>query len=1767
MRAIAIRVFQFAGLTAALVFAAQATSSTLLPDGRRLEWQGGELQLQAAAGKDATPVELRHERVGASATVLPDGRVLVWGGSDAQGKSAAGGEWLEPSSGQSSEAAVPGLLPRSGHTATLLSDGRVLFFGGRAGAAVVPAQLWDYRSGKVSAVATAPLAARSGHRASLLADGNVLIEGGSLTATPAEALLYVAVEDRVVVARPGAALQHKAGSPALAASWPADGARQVPGDRLLMLRFATPLDPGSVDAGAVTLLGPGGPAKVKAVVAEDGRLLFVQPAAELFPASRYTLMLDQARAQDGAALPLLAIGFETAARSDNAADAARSGSGDVLSAAPAAGTAVAAAEASTPASTRPVETHLVTGGGKRSAALEGCGEKHALCLEQSESRQGFWLPGKRTAGGRWRAYGEPKSPPTRLDLPAAKRKAAGTAVFGRVVRIDERPLANVEVSIGKRSVRTDASGLFQLDGVAPGRQVLFIDGSTANRAGEEYVQTEIGVELKAGEQNPLQHVVYLPRIAAQDKVSVPSPTTVDTVITHPAMPGLEIRIPAGTVIRDHDNRVVTELAIVPTPLDRAPFPTPRNFPAYFVLQPGGAIVQGLTPQAAARGVEVVYPNYDRAKPGTKVYFWNYLPQTGWEVYGSGRVDAQGTQIRPDAGVGLQHLMGGSIDLGGGPEPPEPPPVNQDENTDNNCAPGQRGECQTGATDGDPVDLATGLFLYDHTDLGLRDHLPIVLRRSYRQGDSVVRAFGKGTSFNLGMYLHNPDYTAGDRFARPVLVLPNGARVPFTRTVSTGNVTSDQWEALSSPGIYFGATINIVSNCSDTGGAGHCWQMKLKSGTVYQFDGLFFSNPLKVIRDRFGNRLVLQYAGGLLTGIAADSGRRISLYYDEANRVSAAVDHSGRRVSYAYNPGGYLDTVTFPDSTTEKYTYDGDGRMLTVKDQRGNIKITNVYDGQGRVQTQTLANGGIYQFAYVGSGSMVSQADVTDPRNVVRRVTFDSNGRPVTDTVAFGTPLAQTRTYERDSSNGLLTAVIDPLQRRTEYHYDGKGNATELRFLVGTPQAATYTLTYTPDFNQIKTITDPLNHTTTLGYTNGCLTEVKDPLQHSVTAQCDSSGKATVVTDANGNSLSMTYDGADLTEAADGLGRVLKFTYDGLGRRLSMTGPGGRRIAVAFNVMDRIVSMTGPLGAVTQLGYDGNGNLTSVTDARENTVGFGYDGNNRRTTRTDGLTQVETSIYDKLGNRTSFEDRNHNITTTTFDALNRPDTRTYADMSQTVYSFDAGNRLTGVVDPAGTIGLVYDGRNRLTQQTTPQGVVNYSYDAAGRRLSMTVDAQDIINYTFDAANRLTRIEQDGDEVNIELDDGNRRERVTLPNGVKVDYEFDVANQLRRLAYRDAGNALLGDLTYAYDVSGQRVGQGGSFAYATPATLTTATSQFDANNRLTLFNGVSQSYDANGNLTFDGSKTYVWDVRNRLSQIKQGSTVLADFSYDAFGRRIGTTLGGNATQYLYDGFNAVQENRGSARTAILSGLRIDERFVRSGSSGSRYFLADALGSTLALTDAAGAIQQRYSYEAYGETQSVSGSSDNPYQFAGRENDGLGLYYNRARYYSPALKRFISEDPAGLRGGINGYGYAGQDPLMFTDPLGLWTFQIGFSMNISLAPIGIGWGLTFGVGAAIDGHGNIAPYGFHGDGMVVGTSDITAGLHLEGSNAETVCDLAGRFNQVSLGAGLGPDAGVDMFWGEDMVGNHVGGAGVTLGVGIGGSAFGGATHTTLGPVGQVW
>lgn len=153
-----------------------------------------------------------------------------------------------------------------------------------------------------------------------------------------------------------------------------------------------------------------------------------------------------------------------------------------------------------------------------------------------------------------------------------------------------------------------------------------------------------------------------------------------------------------------------------------------------------------------------------------------------------------------------------------------------------------------------------------------------------------------------------------------------------------------------------------------------------------------------------------------------------------------------------------------------------------------------------------------------------------------------------------------------------------------------------------------------------------------------------------------------------------------------------------------------------------------------------------------------------------------------------------------------------------------------------------------------------------------------------------------------------------------------------------------------------------------------------------------------------------------------------------------LNGTATRkYLYDGLNIVAEEDASGDVDVfyVMGLNIDEPLARVESNGDVYYYhEDILGSVIALTDKDGAVVTQYNYSPFGVTNAISESVVQPFRFTAREYDPeTGMYFYRARYYSPTFARFTSEDPIRFASGdVNWYRYVGNDPVNNVDPLGL-------------------------------------------------------------------------------------------------------------------------------------
>jgi RHS repeat-associated protein len=1607
----------------------QGQSQTILPDGRLLLAGGygssqsplGDLLIVDSDG-NVKPLSIKMicARAGHTATVLPDGHVLIFGGYGADGKLVPFGELFDPIG--NSIAAISGfrLLPRAFHTATLLTDGKLVVIGGvgKGGELVPDIQIWDYQTGGALAYEPGPSMPRQLHTATLLPNGNVQIAGGV-----DQLGRQVKTTEEYDPVRKFFQITGtpRSTSDATNSTGTPRLEESIPNDGATSVHITDTVAIRFGGMMAVTSLNKTN------ITLQDSNGNPIQVAVTAAEAGRLVFLTPSAPLQFGTNYLVMLTNVMEGKE------------------------------------TLPTTTILFT-----------------TEAGPNDSDDEEWIPATSDFNGQWHSH---TGPSDWQKIPPLHAENGVTALSGQVLRLNGRPLEHVLLEIDGQRSYTDRTGRFLVRNLHGGHHVLLIDGKAADRAGVTYGLYEVGVDLVKAKTTVLNYTVWMTKLDMADVVTIPSPTVaIDTVITSPRLPGLQLHLPPNTVIMDRQGHPVKQLTITAIPLDKPPFPLPQGVqvPIYFTIQPGGSYidVRGYSP-SGIKGAHLVYPNPYHSAPGTEFSFWNYdADSKGWYVYGHGKVDGAGTSVVPDPGVVLYELTGAMVGDAGGPYPF--PPLEQD---CKQCDPGSGGGDSGGGNGGEEdgageVDLSTGNYNYDPDDLILPDTTPISVRRSYRSNDSVSRAFGIGTTLSYDTYMSGDQHP----YSFQELIQPDGSRIRFDSIspADPDNFRTITYSHTSGQDGFYGAVLPGYNSIPNNFGSP--WVLRKKDGTqLYFWDSDSIPNyrlaTPQASTDRYGNATTFTRdpATGNLLRVTSPSGHYIQFTYDPSNRITQATDNVGRTTSYGYDSAGRLATVKDANGGTTSYTYDSNNNLLTVTDPRGTVSISNQYDSFGRVIQQTLANGGTYLYSWtptqntseiyqvsnpsgiaatdsvgfrncstcsVGYSPVIAQVDVTDPRGYVRRIMFDSMGRKATETFALGQPEQQAYSYSYYSDNSLQS-ITDPLGHRTTYTYDLNLNATEIDQLAETSNPVMTKFTYDPTFSKVTSATDPLGHTSTFTVdSNGNTVAVADPLGHGITVTYNADGTPSTTTDDQGHSVQFGYDSGAVSSIIDPLGNQTRRFVDDGGRLVSVTDPAGDRTQYGYDNLGRLTEETDPLGNKTSFSYDPNENLTRVTDVLGHITSYTYDNMNHVTTKTDPLQRVESYTYDLGGMPSTFTDRKGQVRSYTFDGIGRPSLTAFGVQSgsggttaQSTISFtyDVGNRLTQANDSSfGAVTRTYDSFGHVMTETSPQGSISYSYDGAGRRTTMQVAGQQQIIYTWDNANRLTGIGQGTGSVGFTYDNLNRRTTATLPNGIAAAYSYDADSHLTGIDYSQGGG-VIGNLTYAYDSVGRRGIVGGSLA-AINLPGPVAGASYDAANELTNWNGMAMAYDPNGSMVSDGLHAYSWDARHQLASIDSGGT--ATYTYDPFGRRAGRTVTGvTSTGFLSDGVNAVQEITSGSPSANITVGGIDVHFARTDASGTLTFLADALGSTVGLADGSGAISTRYTYDPFGATSQAGSPTTNASAYTGRELDVAGLYFYRARYYKPTTGRFLSEDPLGFAGsGPNLYEYAGDSPTNFVDPSGL-------------------------------------------------------------------------------------------------------------------------------------
>ena len=1244
-----------------------------------------------------------------------------------------------------------------------------------------------------------------------------------------------------------------------------------------------------------------------------------------------------------------------------------------------------------------------------------------------------------------------------------------TSFVGRTVVDDplQSPLASVTVTmLGKDgnggstgcmgSTVSDAAGNFALTNLPAncvGKQLIGFDGLTVTSPLGKYAGVNLVYQMQLGQVTASPVLVHLPRIDDEETFYVEQNAPQDQSYSYTSVPGMSVTVYKNTILSMPDGSQPNPFPLVgvQVPVDRLPDdkpPVPTMLSAFIVaFQPANA--------HASQPVAVYYPNTLQTRPGVNMTMMTLSPIRGAMVpYGTGTVSPDGRQIIPDFDPAFPGKRYGITDFDWhGPMPPPEPPSEDYPNpppTGGGDGSGAGGECSSGccgdcaAQAGEPVDLSSGLQVYNVTDLAINGGRGgISVQRIYRSLSQNNGPFGRGTQHNFNQIFR----TVGTELLE--LVNPDNSRNGFNRQ-SDGSFINTNTPRLS------GAVARVLSDGQIA--------LRYKNGAVVTFqpDGNLVAREIS-ISDRNGNTVTINRDPNNLTRVTSvvdPVGRRINFAYDGNGRVTTLKDPIDRTVSYTYHPSGNLATVTDPAGGVTQYDYDATGRLTQMVDARGVTVFQNEYYSHGRVSRQIQADGGVFRFFYsflnvtIPERSPILRTSVVDPIGRAVTYRFDPQGFVVQATQAEpGVVYAQgeaanglSRTIEREPGTNRVAGMIgsgqcavcgNPAAGSVRYTHDANGN-----MLTRTDELGTVTkFTYEATFNQVATVQDALGNMATFGYdSRGNLTSTTDARNNTTIYEYDPFGQLIKMTDPLGNPTTYEYDAfGNLTSVVNAVAGTTRFRYDAVSRLVEAMDALGRKSATTYDNLDRVTVQTNAQGGKTAFRYDAVGNLLSVTNARGKTTSFTYDTMSRLLTRTDPLGKTEHRFYDLNGNLTQFIDRRGQTSVFEYDWLDRLIVEAYEDAVVT-RSYDAAGRLARVEDTAsGVWSYEHDPAGRLLAESGPLGTVKYVRDALGRVDTRQVVGQPAVLYSYDRAGNMQSASLAGASIDFAYDPRNLPSSASRTNGVATQYSFDAAGRLVSIVHtRD--NTTLSSLKYGNDGTGQRNSHETSLGQTQTAEPSLAA--YNDGDQLVRHGATTYTHDGNGNLMTEaeggGEVVYGWDSRNRLIDITSpdGSVHL---DYDWAGNLVQVAnSSGSLTSYIQDDRTnvALITTTADGSAVILSGRTLDTHFaVRTGAS-VVWMLTDALGSVVATSDQGGNQTGSALYQPFGLSTVVG--DEPPFRFTGRTSIISNLYYHRARVYAPQIRRFLSEDPLFTLEGSGKYAYASNSPISSKDPTGLYPEQ---------------------------------------------------------------------------------------------------------------------------------
>jgi YD repeat-containing protein len=558
---------------------------------------------------------------------------------------------------------------------------------------------------------------------------------------------------------------------------------------------------------------------------------------------------------------------------------------------------------------------------------------------------------------------------------------------------------------------------------------------------------------------------------------------------------------------------------------------------------------------------------------------------------------------------------------------------------------------------------------------------------------------------------------------------------------------------------------------------------------------------------------------------------------------------GNTTTWNYYFAGYRSEEDDAYGTQHVLYYTPRGKVLfEIQDLAGLNRVTkNLYDGLDRLSSTTFPEGNNLASTY---------ATTVNPwaHNIaaIRR-----NPKP-------GSPLSATTTsFTYNATWNKVASVTDPRGLVSTFLYDAKGNTIQAVADVGSAPHVNATSTFTYDASgRVLTATDPVGTVTQSTYDAAenliAVTADAGPGRLNLTTAYtyDTTGNLTARTDPRGHTTTMTYDAArrlvtTTAPAPFNTGTLLvrtTNTYDADGRVTAITRSNSitsQVVSTSYTRTGQVETVTDPNGNQTRSAYDFNDRLAAVTQPVAPSITrvtrYSYDALGRLATVVDNTgTIAEQYTYTANGKQASFIDARGNTTRYTYDGFDRLTQTTYAFgtalASSEFYGYDADDNVTTRTTRKGDlITLTYDTLNRLSTKTppAPAPVVSYTYDRAGRVTSVSDTSSSIV--------------------------------AAVPSsGTSVQYtttaSYDQLHRPSGFTWTPAASAATPaassvTFTHTYNGANQQTSQGttdNSWWYY-PSGTSTITYTANALNQYTAVDAVTPTYDANGNLTADGTFT--------------------------------------------------------------------------------------------------------------------------------------------------------------------------------------------------------------------------------------------------------------------------------------------------------------------------